>query len=594
MKRKITKKKITVLTVLLVISIILGYAILELASFPGKITTSEYNVTTEGVKSTFHEGVIYRYPGMVPLLSVSGDHYEMGLQYGVLLRPEVMNALESYEKILRRKAKEEGIPYPILTAVLKYKAKKLSKSLPDRFLEEIKGFSKGSGVPEDAIITISLFYDVSMATGCTGLLMRCENGTIIHARNNDWFEGEELGKLTVVVRYNATGYNSVTHIDYPLWMGVETGYNDKGLAFSEETYGVKEPNPNGFSIVYLARIALEECSTLGEVYRLFGRYSAIGGYGTVWSDRDEGRGAVVELTPTAWAVKEMEGSVLWNFNHIYDPELRKQQRAKTNIDSWNWDREEIASAFPRKSEYEIKDAVEFLRAQKAPDGTDYSWCGTKRPICNDCGLQMMVFDPNGDGFYLATGPSYAACRNIYHVHGDFSRPPELFRGAVPIKPAVEEAARIRNMLVSREEKLQAYVDLAQKYNDDANAYFLVAYHSFQQSRWDLFANYAEKAYSMKPFVTEYKLFAGIAAYQQKEPDRAIKLLESIEFSELHPWQEIYRLRMLEKTWASRNPEISDQYNAQKQAILDRYDAHLYYEKEISPLFEELDTGGKEK
>ncbi len=547
MKRKITKKKITVLTVLLVISIILGYAILESASFPGKITTSEYKVTTEGVKSTFHEGVIYRYPGMVPLLSVSGDHYEMGLQYGVLLRPEVMKALESYEKILRREAKEEGIPYPILSAVLKYKAKKLSKSLPDRFLEEIKGVSKGSGAPEDAIITISLFYDVSMATGCTGILMRGENGTIIHARNNDWFEGEELGKLTVVVRYNATGYNSVTHIDYPLWMGVETGYNDRGLAFSEETYGVKEPNPNGFSIVYLARIALEECSTLDEVYRLFGRYSAIGGYGTVWSDRDEGRGVVVELTPTAWAVKEMEGSILWNFNHIYDPELRKQQRAKTNIDGWNWDREEIASAFPMKPEYEIKDAVKFLRAQKAPD-----------------------------------------------VHGDFSRPPELFMEAVPIKPAVEEAARIRNMLVSREEKLQAYVDLAQKYKDDANTYFLVAYHSFQQSRWDMFADYAEKAYSMKPFVTEYKLFAGIAAYQQKEPDRAIKLLESIEFSELHPWQEIYRLRMLEKAWASKNPEISNQYNAQKQAILDRYDAHLYYEKEIAPLFEELDTGGKEK
>ena len=580
------------LVTLLFAGAVLTYAIFEsvrLASFPGKITTPEYEVTTEGVKSTFHDGVIYRYPGMVPLLSVSGDHYEMGLQYGVLLRPEIMKALETYGKILRWEAKKAHVPYPIFTAVLKFKAKRMSRRLPKRFLEEIKGVSEGSGVPEDAIIMVSLFYDVGMAMGCTGVLMRGKGGTIIHGRNNDWYESDDLGKLFVVVRHRANGYNSVTHIDFPLWLGVETGYNDAGLAFSEETYGIKKPNSKGFPIVYLARIALETCSTLDEVYHTLDKYSVIGGYGTLWSDRDEGRGAVVELTPTAHAVKEMQGSILWNFNHIYDQKLRRQQRAKAEMDGWNLDREAIASAFPKKSEYEIKDAIEFLRARKGPDGTDYSWCGTKTPICNDCGLQMVVFDPQGDGFYLAVGTSYAACQNVYHIHGDFSRAPELFMEAVPLEPVVKEAARIKNALASKEEKLQAYIQLAQKNKEDANAHFLVAYHSFHQSRWDLFAEYAWRAYSMKPSLAEYKLFAGIAAYQQKEPDKAIELLEDIEPSELNPLQELYRLTVLENTWASKNAEKSAHYNAQKRAILDKYDAHVYYRKEIAPLFKELDT-----
>ena len=597
MKVRTGKKRTTMLVILLFAAAILVFAIFELAklaSFPGKITTPEYEVTTEGGKSTFHDGVIYRYPGMVPLLSVSGDHYEMGLQYGVLLRPEIMKALESYKKILRYEAGKMNIPYPIFTAVLKYKAKRISASLPGRFLKEIKGVSEGSGVPEDAIITISLFYDVGMAMGCAGLLMRGEDGAIIHARNNDWFEGEEIGKLTVVVRHNATGCNSVTHTDFPLWMGVETGYNDKGLAFSEETYGIKEPNPKGFSIVFLARMALESCSTLDEVYQLLDRYQVIGGYGTVWSDRDEGRGAVVELTPTAYAVKELQGSMLWNLNHIYDPELCKQQRAKVRIEGWNWDREEIAVAFPEKPEYEIQDAVKFLRAQKIPIGTDYSWCGTKAAICNDCGLQMVVFHPHGDGFYLAVGTCFAACQNVYHVHEDFSRAPELFMEADPIEPVVKEAATIKNMLMSKEEKLRAYADLAQKYKQDANAHFLVAYHSFQQSRWDLFADYARRAYSMKPSITEYKLFAGIAEYQQKELDKAIELLEDIESSDLHHWQEIYRLFVLEKAWVSKNQEKSFQYRKRKQGILDKYDAHKYYKKKIAPLFEKLDKGDRKK
>ena len=94
---------------------------------------------------------------------------------------------------------------------------------------------------------------------------------------------------------------------------------------------------------------------------------------------------------------------------------------------------------------------------------------------------------------------------------------------------------------------------------------------------------------MKPFTAEYKLFAGIAAYQQKEPDKAIALLEDIEPSELNPLQELYRLTVLENTWASKNAEKSAHYNAQKRAILDKYDAHVYYRKEIAPLFKELDT-----
>ena len=93
---------------------------------------------------------------------------------------------------------------------------------------------------------------------------------------------------------------------------------------------------------------------------------------------------------------------------------------------------------------------------------------------------------------------------------------------------------------------------------------------------------------MKPSLAEYKLFAGIAAYQQKEPDKAIALLENIEPSELNPLQEFYWLTVLERAWASKDHGKSSRYAIQKQAILDKHDANLYYEKEGTPLFEKLD------
>ena len=94
---------------------------------------------------------------------------------------------------------------------------------------------------------------------------------------------------------------------------------------------------------------------------------------------------------------------------------------------------------------------------------------------------------------------------------------------------------------------------------------------------------------MKPSLAEYKLFAGIAAYRQKEPDKAIALLENIGPSELNPLQELSRLTVLERAWAAKDHGKYSQYAVQKQAILDEHDANLYYEKQVIPLFEKLDT-----
>ena len=597
METKTNKKKITMFILFFLFGILLMITVLEFiewTSFPGKIHDTNYKATTEGIKSTFHKGVIYRYPKIGPLLSVSGSHYEMGLQYGVLLQPEINKALKVYKNILRWEAKKRRIPFPILIAFLKYKAKKLARKLPDRFLKELKGVADGSGVPQDVILTVSLLYDVGISMGCTSLLMKGKKGAIIHGRNNDWFESGGLGNLTVVVRHNATGYHSVTHTDFPLWMGVETGFNNKGLTFSEETYGIKKPNANGFPIVYLARIALETCSNLDEITHLVDRYPVIAGYGTVWSDRDNGEGMLVELTPDAKAIRKMDGSILWNFNHIYDHKLHKQQRVQVDLDGWNLDRETLACCFPVKPEYDVKDAVKFLRSQKTADGTDYAWRGTRTAICNDCGLQMIIFDPKGDGLYLAVGASYAACQKVYHIHDDFSQPPELFLEAIPIKPVIKEAAKIKNMLVSKEEKLQSYVNLAQKHKQDANAQFLVAYQSFLQSRWNLFAEYADKAYFMQPFVPEYKLFAGIAAFQKNQSDKSLKLLESINPSELRPLQKIYRLIILERAWGSVDNNKSSQYGTQRENILNKYEIKSYYQKEIGPLFAKINLKVREK
>ncbi|MCX6000941.1 MAG: C45 family autoproteolytic acyltransferase/hydrolase [Chloroflexi bacterium] len=590
--KKQTKRTVlwSILAIVAVLVIVLAVFLADLSAFPGNIKETGYQnqVVTSGVKSTFHDGVIYRYPGIVPMMEVAGDYYEMGLQYGVLLRPEILNGMDSMTKILKWNADEMGVPYPALVGLIKYQARQMAAGLPQKYQDEMKGVSNGSGVPYDTVISCCLFYDIGMGMGCTGVLMRGSDGSIIQGRNNDTaaFGGEELAKMTVVVRYKAKGANVVTHMDQPFYMGVETGYSDKGLTFGEETLYVKKPDPNGFSLPYLIRIVMEEASTLDQIYPYFDKYHTIGAYGCVWGDIDAGRGAVVQLTPTAWVKNELKDSLLWNFNRLYDQELAKQQVASVNVSNSNIDREAVASTYPQKPVYTIDDVVKFVRAQIGPDGTDYSWCGTKRPVCNWAASQMMIFDTKSDGFYMAVGPYYAARQNIYHFYNDFSKQPELFMPAVPIEPVIEKAAQIENRLVNKEEKLKAFIDLAQQYKDDANVQFLVAYKAFKLSKLDIFTEYAEKAYDMDPANSEYQMYAGIAAYQKKDLEKAVGLLDGV--TARYPEQDLIRLTVLEKASTAKDPQKAAQYTAQKQAVLDKYGAESYYNSAILPLINALD------
>ncbi len=556
-------------------------------------STYQSEIVTDGYKSTFRTGVIYRYPGMVPLLEVQGSHYEMGLQYAVLLHDELNDFLKGIEHILHWLAAKQKVPAAAMLEQLKMQAVNIMSKLPQRFIKELEGIAEGTGLPLDTVAFTSLYYDVLMSQRCTGVLMRTEKGGIVHARNNDTasFGGEEVGKTTLVVRYKADGYHTVTHIDFAFFMGVETGYNDQGLTFSEETLNVVKPNPDGFSLPYLTRIILEECNGLGQLPAYFERYPVVGAYGTVWSDRSSGRGLVAELTPWAWARIDMQEPILWNFNHIYSDELRSQQIPRVNINP-DLDREAVASTFPQKPFYTVEDALDFISLQTGPDGLDYSHCGARNTICNKAASQAVVFDPDSRDFYLGVGVYYAARQNVYRIYDDFSQMPVLFRPGAPMKPAVVEVARILNLLMDDGGYRDAYINLASKYKDDPQVHFLAAFHALFSRTLAGHAQYAEKAYALAPHIGDYRLFAGLAAYFQREPARAIDLLDGLVLEDVERKHEPLRLFVLKQCWQALNENKAQYYAQALEHFLESYGAQTYFANTLQPLL--VLTEGAEK
>lgn len=561
----------------------------------GSIQPNRYlkEISTEGVKSVFRKGAVYRYPGIVSMYELAGDHYEMGLQYAVLAHDELAAYLVSLDRVLRWTADREHLPVEAMFDQFQQQALNIMQRLPERFCREMEGIAEGTGLSIESVALLCLTYDVMMSLRCTGVLMRTEEGRVIHARNNDTagFGGEEMGRLYQVVKYKAAGYNTVTHIDFPFFMGVETGYNDQGLTFSEETLAVNKPNPEGFSLPYLVRIIMEECGSLDELPEYFERYPVVGAYGTVWSDRRGGRGLVAELTPWEWACIDQETPLLWNFNHLYSNVLLPQQKPRVNINP-DLDREAIATTFPQKDFYNVDDALDFIALQTGPDGINYAHCASRNAICNKGATQAVVFDPDTQDFYMGVGIYYAARQNVYRYYDDFSRQPALFREGAAMKPALVECARIHNLLLENSEYRDQYAALTGRYKDDPQVYYLAAFYSFLAKTLDAYAEYAETAYRLAPEVGEYRLFAGLAAFQGGDPEKAVALLKDLKLVPVERKHEPLRLYALQRCYEEIESPEAKRYKEELEQFLQQYGAHEYFIQTWKPLFDRSDRSAK--
>jgi hypothetical protein len=552
------------------------------------------DIIVNGFKSAFRGGAVYRYPGVPVLLEVSGDFYEMGLQYGVLARPEIYKSIDIWGKIIEVQLRNSGYDPVEGFKYMSDPAQEMAKQLPQRYRDEMKGIAEGSGLLYEDIVTYTLMYDVGRiwdSTACAGVLLKGANGTVIHARNHDWGGMLNNSMYQIVVRQKPKDYNAVTEVSYAgVIGGIYQGWNDKRITFAHNLARANNLNAEGFPSGFTARILLEECSTIAEAEKVLAAHLPINAYTVTVSDQKAGTGAVFEITPTSIARRELkDNNPVWVFNDITDPGLYPQQIASKSMGfgvPWgdsNGDRWMIASTFKVKDIYTIDDGIAAMQMITGPDGTDYSWSGTRWPISNLNSDLFIMYDPGGKGMYVSLNPTYASLRDIYYIDNDFTKQPAVYRKAVNgLKQAAQDYANVR-LLPETAEVMKDYVALAAKYPDDPQAQFIVGWHAFALKQPGKYASYFEKAYALKPDNVEYKLFAGLAALSTKNNDKAIGLLEGIKTGDIYPAEELYRLTALQWAWKDKDQSRSDQYGQQINAILDKYKGQRGYKNRILPL-----------
>lgn len=176
---------------------------------------------------------------------LSGSYYEMGRQYGGLLKREGFSLPTAPPEAFRKVRENEAI---------------VREHAPG-LLDEMRGIADGGGFDPELVKVLPLTLDAD--TGCTVVAISGEHtadGKPLFGRNYDFFPS--FRKYRVLYRtYPEGGLSHVGCSDH--WVGRWDGVNEAGLAIGQSGPPGDKSQP-GFIGTLAARAVLDTCRTVAE------------------------------------------------------------------------------------------------------------------------------------------------------------------------------------------------------------------------------------------------------------------------------------------------------------------------------------------
>ena len=229
----------------------------------------------------------------IPVLELSGSHYEVGLQYGVLLGPEIHAVYAEYRKLLDDLT-GGGLRLFLFHLSLNGKLSEMRAALPPGAEDEIRGVSDATGIPFDDYLFFAMAPELLFDVSCTSVVVR-SGQEIYHARNFDFPRPANIvSRYPAIVKVSVDDRIPYVNIGFAGLPGVYTGFNERGIAASVNTASfTRNAEHNVTPLGFLLISVLESSSTLQDVDSVMDRSVASHYFITV-SSRTDIDGAVYE------------------------------------------------------------------------------------------------------------------------------------------------------------------------------------------------------------------------------------------------------------------------------------------------------------
>jgi len=177
----------------------------------------------------------------IPFVYVKGTDYEVGLQYGKLLKNELTEMHGEFEKFKDRMLENEIQYLPWYQRVLanvfggmvwNHKINTYADRLSADMENKIRGAAEGSGLPESFFREIQVVVDV-YSNRCEGIVIIKGNHTY-HCHNLDQpMPVSLISKFPLVANVSIDGKQSYTDIGFTGVFMPTTAFNESGISISE-------------------------------------------------------------------------------------------------------------------------------------------------------------------------------------------------------------------------------------------------------------------------------------------------------------------------------------------------------------------------
>ena len=275
--------------------------------------------------------------------------------------------------------------------------------IPERYLEELRGYAEGSDLPYKTLFFMNFVFDILKKYGfhCSSVAITEPKATLV-GRNTDlipWIAKAALRWFPpVVLDIGIPGKLRYVHVTPGLFLGVLSGFNERGIAMmSHQIAATREKSvPGTLATPLLQRMILEEATDLAHAGSVIHANPVQRCVSDLVTSSAEGLSRVYEITPESVKVFDANRSYLCCATHFTDTELALLQRHETTTSEGRLSLMNALAAGTRAIPEEViamlknyDNGLAHLRSGHSPT--------------NEGTYQSMVFDVTGRRIFVSDG-----------------------------------------------------------------------------------------------------------------------------------------------------------------------------------------------
>ncbi len=337
----------------------------------------------------------------------SGAPYDLGLAFGRLTRPWIRSQ-ETHLDTLFAALIPGGLKRSFIRQLSAFRLRSLPDEIPPDLLVSIAGLADGyEPVPPASgwnayrrMLDLHALHDVSqrfvdapaLAAACTGFAAKTPEGGVLLARNFDFEGGDIFDRQKLVSVVAAEGKIPYLSVGFSGMLGVVSGFNREGIGVALQAIAGGENAGSGTPVTLLLADVLRNESTWDGAVDRLRRGKVFVSDLILLADAKSRRIAVVEKSPSAFAVREAKGDWIAATNEAEDAGVRSRARALPPESTSKKRRARLDVLLAEKgAALDVLAAVSILRDRRGADGTDLG-PGNRNAIDASIAAHSVVFD----------------------------------------------------------------------------------------------------------------------------------------------------------------------------------------------------------